>query len=247
MHTVAALVRNMSSASLLLGAAFEALAASRLASNRAAMLLPTYIHTYTGGGAVSTRCNKMRYDTIRYDAPLPIQCLAVLSYHPQYNHYPYHQYHYYHHYHYHYSNYHHASSSITPACLPSPSKPCRAMSCDCDSDCDCGPSVVLALPSDEVVFASLTLIARSESLRSERARMHVCIPITIVCMRQRSAVTHPPIEAAAAAAESPSMPSTSLRSSAWKLADEDEEDEDGAKGRGWGSARGNGRVAGRHR
>ena len=111
------------------------------------------------------------------------------------------------------------------------------MSCDCDCDCDCGPSVVLALPSDEVVFASLTLIARSESLRSERTRLHACISITTVCMRKRSAVTHPPIEAAAAA-ESPSMPSTSLRSSAWKLADEDEdeedEDEDGAKGSWWG-------------
>ena len=26
--------------------------------------LHTYIHTYTGGGAVSTRCNKIRYDTM---------------------------------------------------------------------------------------------------------------------------------------------------------------------------------------
>ena len=90
MHTVAALVRNMSSASLLLGAAFEALAASRLASNRAAMLLPTYIHTQ---GAGRSAHDAIRCDTMRYDAPLPIQCLAVLSYHPQYNHYPYHQYH----------------------------------------------------------------------------------------------------------------------------------------------------------
>ena len=114
------------------------------------------------------------------------------------------------------------------------------MSCDCDCDCDCGPSVVLALPSDEVVFASLTLIARSESLRSERARMHACISITTVCMRQRSAVTHPPIEEAAAAAESPSMPSTSLRSSAWKLDDEDEEDEDGTEGSGCGCGRARG-------